>query len=210
MDIAAINTAGQCDDEAEGGEELRSAPRFTLLIRSAKLIAPQGEFICVIRDVSSTGVSVRLFHPLPQQDPLALELQSGEQYEMKRVWEKGAEAGFEFADDVSVDQFVSEVGTFPKRGLRLGILFPVTVKSKGEQHEALVENVSQQGARFTCDGLFAIDQALSLSGEGLDEVRAKVRWRGNGSYGVVFDDTFSLSDFARLAVALQAPSLLEA
>jgi len=28
-------------------------------------------------------------------------------------------------------------------------------------------------------------------------------------YGVVFDDTFTLGDFARLAARLQAPALLE-
>ena len=37
-----------------GSAEERAAPRFTLLIRAAKLVAPQGQFVCVIRDVSST------------------------------------------------------------------------------------------------------------------------------------------------------------
>ena len=41
------------------------------------------------------------------------------------------------------------------------------------------------------------------------EVRAKVRWRRDHDYGVVFDDTFTLGDFARLAARLQAPGLLE-
>ena len=40
------------------------------------------------------------------------------------------------------------------------------------------------------------------------EVRAKVRWRREKQYGVVFDDTFTLGEFARLAAAFQAPALL--
>ncbi|NVE95281.1 PilZ domain-containing protein [Altererythrobacter lutimaris] len=206
MKFAAIEPASP-EDTADGAEQ-RTAPRFTLLIRAAKIIAHQGEFVGVIRDVSNTGVSMRLFHRLPRSGALALELQSGEQFAIKRVWEEPGEAGFEFEQDVAVDRFISEVGEFPKRGLRFGIAFPLDVTSRGERFEAMVENISQQGARIACDGMFAIDQSLTLSGEGLDKVRAKVRWRSQGQYGVVFDDTFSLSQFAQLAAQLQAPALL--
>ena len=68
-------------------------------------------------------------------------------------------------------------------------------------------------ARFECDALLAIDQTVRIEapdlGGMLREVRAKVRWRRGKSYGVVFDDTFTLGDFARLAARLQAPALLE-
>ncbi len=49
-------------DEDFGGQEKRSDARFTSLIRAAKLVTSQGEFICVIRDVSATGISLRTFH----------------------------------------------------------------------------------------------------------------------------------------------------
>jgi len=78
--------------------------------------------------------------------------------------------------------------------------------------DAVVENLSQQGARITCDQLLAIDQNVRIAAPGLTgktgEVRAKVRWRRERQYGVVFDDTFTLGEFARLAAQLQAPALL--
>src|SRR5688500_14235974 len=83
--------------------EDRAAPRFTLLIRAAKLIAPPGEFICVIRDVSETGISLRGFHVLPAEEPLALELQTGEQLALEPVWARGLEAGFRFRGPVAVE-----------------------------------------------------------------------------------------------------------
>ena len=62
--------------------------------------------------------------------------------------------------------------------------------------------------------LLAIDQTVRIAAPGvagsLREVRAKIRWRRDNHYGVVFDDTFTLGDFARLAARLQAPALLEA
>ena len=196
------------------GEEQRIAPRFTLLIRAAKLVSAQGEFVCVIRDVSETGVSVRLFHGLPSCKDYALHMPAGAVYEITRVWHKGNEAGFTFASSVEVAKLVNESTEYPKRGLRLALCFPVTVSMLAGQFDALIENFSQQGARLTCDRLLAIDQNVRIqipaSGGGKPrEVRAKVRWRRDQQYGVVFDDTFTLGDFARLAARLQAPALVE-
>jgi hypothetical protein len=195
------------------GAEQRAAPRFTLLIRAAKLVSAQGEFVCVIRDVSETGVSVRLFHRLPGCKDFALHMPAGATYEITNVWERGNEAGFRFAEPVDVQQLISKSGDYPKRGLRLALCFPVTIASLGRQFDGVVENCSQQGARIECDGLFAIDQAIRIEAPGahgeLREIRAKVRWRRDRSYGVVFDDTFTLGDFARIAARLQAPALIE-
>ncbi|QUL37163.1 PilZ domain-containing protein [Erythrobacter sp. JK5] len=207
MDNFAITS--ETELKPAGDADQRAAPRFTLLIRAAKLIAAQGEFVCVIRDVSETGVSVRLFHGLPHCSTLELELPGGTRYAIRRVWERGNQAGFEFADPVSVTTLISEAGEYPKRGLRLGLCIPIAVSALGQRSEGVIENLSQQGARFESDGLFAIDQNLRIESDEFGEVRAKVRWRRDRQYGVVFDDTFMLGDFARLAARLQAPGLLQ-
>jgi hypothetical protein len=62
------------------GAELRRAPRFTLLVRAAKLIADGREYLCVLRDASATGVKVRVFHPLPAYQTIELETGNGERY----------------------------------------------------------------------------------------------------------------------------------
>jgi hypothetical protein len=195
------------------GEDLREAPRFTLLIRAAKLVSAQGEFVCVIRDVSETGVSVRLFHALPACKDFALHMPAGAIYEVSSVWQRDNEAGFTFAQSVEVQKLVNESGEYPKRGLRLGLCFPVTLTTLTGSFEAVVENLSQQGARITCNSLLAIDQTVRITAPGLTqkprELRAKVRWRRDQQYGLVFDDTFTLGEFARLAALLQAPALLE-
>lgn len=218
MDTAA-STAKLHHELLAAGAELRAAPRFTLLIRAAKLVSAQGEFVCVIRDVSETGVSVRLFHALPGCNQFALHMPAGAVYEITNVWERGNEAGFCFDQSFDVQQMISESAEYPKRGLRLGLCFPVAVMTPTHRFEAVVENLSQQGARIACEGLFAIDQAVRIEMPGRAEtpgaddamrkVRAKVRWRRGSHYGVVFDDTFALGEFARLAAQLQAPALLE-
>jgi len=210
---APDSTHGIC----ESGAEQRAAPRFTLLIRAVKLVSPQGEFVCVLRDVSETGASIRLFHTVPTGSPLELHMPGGEEYEAQAVWERENspgvfEAGLRFSQPADVARLVHEVGEFPKRGLRLGVCFPIAVRTLTQRSEGMVVNLSQQGARINCDTLFAIDQGLRLEAietmRELSEVRAKVRWRRQSEYGLVFDDTLSLADFARLAARLQAPGLL--
>lgn len=209
-------TSGGDDDRAEElvpSVESRAAPRITLLIRAAKLVAHNGEFVCVIRDVSETGISVRMFHKLPADEVFELYMPGGAVYTIRRVWERNNEAGFEFTTPIDVESIVNEASEYPKRGLRLGLYFPVRLSTATQCCEGIVENFSQQGARIECDGLFAIDQNLRISGgEGtamLGELRAKIRWRRDNHYGVVFDDTFTLGDFARMAARMQYPGLLE-
>lgn len=212
MDKAAT-TAQLGDPPEQAGAELRAAPRFTLLIRAAKLVSAQGEFVCVIRDVSETGVSVRLFHALPSCQQFELHMPGGTVYLIDRVWDRDNEAGFSFAESVDVAKLINESADYPKRGLRLGLCFPVNLSTLTSTCEAVVENLSQQGARFECGVMLAIDQTVRIEapdGSGaMREVRAKVRWRRGQHYGVVFDDTFGLGEFARLAARLQAPALLE-
>ena len=188
-------------------DDQRAARRFTSLIRSAKLVCSQGEFVCVIRDVSSMGISLRMFHDLPVGDRVALELQNGESFELDKVREDGREASFTFATPVSVESLIHESWRFPKRQLRLNIAMPLTITTLSGSTDAVTENISQQGCRLDCDVTFAIDQTLRVQGDHLPEIRAKVRWRKDTSYGLVFENTFTLSQFALLAASLQAPHL---
>lgn len=199
----------QLQDEGHDlGEESRAAPRFSLLIRPAKLVCSQGEFVCVLRDVSETGVSLRTFHRLPSCRQLALELQNGDRHEMENVWQRGDEAGFRFLEECEVEGLVQEAGRFPKRRLRLQVALPIRLSAITGKAEGLIENLSQQGAMISCNAVFARDQIVRLSASQLPEIAAKVRWRKGQQYGLVFENTFGLREFACLAASLQAPGLL--
>lgn len=189
--------------------EQRAAPRYTSLIRSAKLVCGQGEFICVIRDVSAVGISLRTFHALPADTAISLELQNGETYEITETRREGCEASYRFDRPVAVERLIRESWNFPKRQMRLNIALPFTLSSLTESGKAVSSNLSQQGARVECDAVFAIDQTLRVTGTYFPETRAKVRWRKEANYGLVFENTFSLREFALMAAAVQCPAMLQ-
>src|SRR5687768_9709194 len=103
---AVVDDAGW--DEGSPADEQRVAPRFTLLIRAAKLVAGSGEFLVVVRDVSSDGLKLRTFHPLPPDADYSIELASGERHPVEKVWEDGEINGFRFSDPVALERLLAE------------------------------------------------------------------------------------------------------
>ncbi len=187
-------------------EAMRDAPRFTLMMRTAKLVGESGEFLCVIRDVSASGVRLRLFHDLPKEPRLALELANGSHYFVETVWEKDGEAGFRFAAAIDVDCFIAEASPYPKRPIRLRTSLPATLHADGSASSAVIHDISQQGIGIGSGALLSLDQLVRIEADGMPARFAKVRWRRHPDYGLIFEQTFRLDELARLSWMMQTAS----
>lgn len=201
--VQSIPAPTEQPDVAAMRIEQRIAPRYTLLLRQAKLRTKHGEFLCVIRDLSETGISIRTFHPLPECDRMAIELREDCPYLIEKVWENEGEAGFRFRDSIALAEMLEDDARFPRRQIRVNVELEASVRAGSEFDNAAVVNLSQQGARIETQRIWARGQLLELSGGGLPPIRAKVRWRRDFSHGLVFEDTFTLRDFAFLLARLQ-------
>lgn len=190
-----------------GATDQRAAPRFIALIRAAKLICDGREFVCVVRDVSTTGVRLRCFHSIPRGAAIALELQNGDLLPLERVREDEYEASFRFIGEVSIERLLQETASYPRRPLRLNMAIPLTLRTAVGSVAAVTQNISQQGCRVECPTPLALSQPVVVQSEFLPGIRAKVRWRRGTACGLVFDDTFSLKDFAVHAARMQCPAL---
>lgn len=188
---------------AAADADLRAARRYTPLIRTAKITGESGEFLCVVSDISATGVSVRLFHPLPKDTALKLEMPNGDQLPIDPVWVQDGRAGFRFESPVNLPRVLSGHSQWPKRPIRLNLDMPATLVGLTGRFDAKIRNISLQGAQIECAGRLAIDQRLRLSSKVLPEIVTKVRWRNGKFYGLIFDNTFQFADLARIAAYAQ-------
>ena len=184
-------------------EDQRGAKRLTLLLRSAKLVCTAGEFVCIVHDVSATGVRLRVFHPLPDQGELALVQGNGAVHFLDRVWQKGEFAGFRFAVPVDVAEFVSEPSPWPRRPVRINLERPALILAQGGVNTAAVLNLSAQGAAIVTERYLAVGQRVRLEAQGMPSRMGCVKWRALPRYGLVFDQTMSLPDFACMVGQLQ-------
>ena len=191
-------------DETRPDTEQRAAARFTLLIRTAKLISPAGEYLCVVRDVSSEGLKARLFHPLPRGEGLSIELASGERHPIERIWEEGEITGFRFAAPVALERLLADAPDGrKKRSVRLSLALPAAIVAGGRRIDASFRDISQHGASIACDEYLAMDERVRVDCDWLPALDARVRWRRRPHYGLIFEQTFRFDELARLTAPLQ-------
>lgn len=182
----------------EAGDQ-RTAARFTLLIRSAKLLVDDKEYLCVIRDASKAGLRLKLFNRIPGHAKLTVELANGESFPVRKVWERDGFGGFAFMEEVSLERLVETGhGPFPNRKLRLKTLMAGRLVVGGQEFPITFENLSVQGACITCESLLAIDQLVRVETDELPSFHAKVRWRQRPQYGLVFEQMLSFEELGQL------------
>lgn len=194
-------------NHAFAGLEQREKPRYVLLLRPAKVVTQSGEYLCILRDVATKGVRLRLFHPLPCEAHMTLELSNGDRYEVEKVWERDDQAGFNFVHQAELAHLLEERSQFRKRQVRLRLELPGHVRAGGISSPAVLHDLSQQGGRIHTALALAIDQRVHIKANGLPPLDAKVRWRRETAKGteagLVFEQTFRLDQLARIAAALQ-------
>lgn len=187
------------------GPDQRAARRYTLMIRAAKLVSAAGEFLCILRDVSATGLKVRLFHALPDSAQWQLELGQGERFPLDPVWQADGHAGFRFANaPVDPQGLVDErAGPFPRRNIRLRLELPVMVWVDGAALAVTLRDLSQLGALVRAEPPLALRQLVRIAAPDFPLRHARVRWRRGVNHGLVFQEAFRLDELALLAARLQ-------
>lgn len=195
--------------EQPDGAELRTAPRVSLMLRAAKLVSPAGEYLCILRDVSATGLKAKLFHPLPPGEPIALELGNGARYLLEPVWEADGHVGFQFHEGpIDLAALVDEAGLYPKRQLRLKLDLPIDLGVGDMALVGQLRDLSLHGALVELDHFLALRQLVKIGGGPFPVRHARVRWRKGNAHGLVFHEGFALSELALLVERLQKPPVI--
>ena len=109
--------------------ERREATRFALLIRAAKLIAGNREYLCIVRDVSVDGAKIRHYGALPDCNQFQVELSNGHVFPARLIWVDETHAGLRFEDRVDLSRIISpSSGDRPRRKLRIRTEAPALVR----------------------------------------------------------------------------------
>lgn len=186
--------------EPQEVSDRRTTSRFTILIRTAKLVDGATEYLCVIRDVSHSGIKLRLYNDIPQGKPLRLELANGDSFAVEQVWSRENFGGFRFPEKIELDRLIeTERGPYPRRNLRLNTCMNGWIGWGDQSCQIRLDNISQQGAAIECNAHFAIDQLVRLDCPGLPTIYAKVRWRNQPQYGLIFEHTVAFETLTRLS-----------
>jgi PilZ domain len=188
---------------AQSIADQRAAPRSSLLLRTAKVVCQSGEYLCLVRDVSATGTGLRFFHAVPPEPRIFLELANGQIHPIERVWARESEAGYRFASEIDVEDFIAERSDHATRAIRLRLQRPALVTVEGHDCLATLHDISRTGARIEAEQSWPLQAFVRLELTGFPIRYGHVRWREGTAHGIVFQNVMPLGDLAQHLLAAQ-------
>ncbi|MFL0354959.1 PilZ domain-containing protein [Erythrobacter sp. GH1-10] len=93
---------------------------------------------------------------------------------------------------------MSEVNKpYSKRPIRLTISCPIAITAGARTETSRLVNISRSGAQIDCPGRFSLRERIRLTIKGLLVITARIQWRREPFYGLVFEETFRLDELGR-------------
>lgn len=182
-------------------KDRRSEPRQIALLRVALLHAEGTKELCVVRNISSKGLSARVYRKLAAGEKVQIEFRSGERLEGSVIWERDWEAGIAFPEPIDVDavlagKWITEAGR--GRSLpRIELSCRGRLKVGLQSYSVALQDISQGGAKVRAQTPIADKGDAVLSLPGLEPVMGVVRWVGGTEAGISFNQCLPFDELAR-------------
>ena len=160
----------------------------TLLL--GRIVAPQGDTVCRIRNLSQGGAKIEIRAPLAVGDPVSVELRGTTLVPGTVAWIAGNAAGIAFAEPGERDTLLghSGEGGLRQRSPRLEADCPAVLRVSGHAHTVRLLDIGQRGACLRGAGALARDTGVRLEAPGLGMIPAVVRWSKPETVGLFFPE----------------------
>ncbi|OAN57281.1 PilZ domain-containing protein [Sphingomonas sp. TDK1] len=189
------------------------APRTVTTLMVGKLIcAGAGEQLCRVRNISATGMMLESPFPLREADTIVVELRGGPVLEGTIMWVSGGRAGVQFTAPIDVEEVLAAAkGSSPAARLRRAVprapRFAIGCTARlvcnGVSHVAVVENISQSGARIHLASRPELDRVVTLVIPGLTPHSCTIRWNDGESAGLAFIEMIPYAELAAWLTEMQ-------
>jgi hypothetical protein len=160
----------------------------TLLL--GRIITPQGDTVCRIRNLSRGGAKIEVRAPLAVGDSVAIELRGTTLVPGRVAWVAGNAAGIAFAEPVEQDTLLGHASDprLKQRSPRLEADCRAILRFLGHAHSVRLRDIGQRGACVCGAGDLARDTAVRLDAAGLGQIPAVVRWSKPDAVGLFFPE----------------------
>jgi hypothetical protein len=182
--------------------ERRKQARHVALLRVAVLHAGGVRDLCVVKNMSATGLSARAYRRLACGDEVRIEFKSGELLRGSVVWERDWDIGVVFPKPVDVaavlaSRWVTEPGR--RRNLpRIAIEREGRLGTGLRSFDVKLQDISQGGARVQIEAPpVEIGEIVQLSLPDMPPVAGVVRWVWAAQVGISFNECIAFEQLAR-------------
>lgn len=192
--------ATERSDTTANGPETHFSRGASLKLRRAKLVCQSGEYLCLVRDVSEIGIGLGFCHAVPPEPRTLLQLANDLTYPVERVWTGQRQAGYRFASDITLNEFLREQSPLANRPLRLQFSGRVRIQDRQRIHDSRLLDLSCEGAKLASPVKPEVGRLITFEIAGMDPQLAQVRWTEDGKFGVRFHHPLSTEELALAAL----------
>ena len=187
--------------------ERRGEERHIALLRVALLHFAGAKDLCVVKNVSSHGLSVRVYRELSSGDHVRIEFRSGEVLKGSVVWQRDWDVGLVFPKPIAIEtvlasRWVTETGR--RRHLpRIEVRCAGRLTKATESHHVSLLDISQGGARIQIESPVNRGNVVLILPD-LPPLAGVVRWVLGAEAGISFNECISFEPLARWIHASRA------
>ncbi len=181
-------------ESSERRRNLRTATVFQV----AKLITTRFEELCLLRDVSPSGLKAEVYCPVTAGERIEIELKTEHRVTGRVAWSDGASIGMQFDHEVPMLAMLAHCAFDDRvariRPSRLVCSLDGGLVVDGREEAVTVLNVSLAGLKITLDQHPHDPRAIAVLPQ-LGRRACTVRWARGGEAGIQFDEAMRYPDF---------------
>jgi len=195
------------NDLAQLGER-RADERTTNVFRPAIISHDGFRGLCLLRNLSPTGMMARVYSTVASGTSVKVELTADLSTVGTVIWSKDNQIGVRFNDQVNVAEILIEIGrrgpgNKVHRPLRLEIDACGELEIDGRSLTFAVQDISQRGIKVKVPMSLNPNDETMIRINGLEQRKAVVRWTSFGEAGLNFTRPLGMDELATWVVRQQ-------
>ena len=178
--------------------ERRNDERILPVLRVAKLVAPAGEQLIRVRNLSAGGLMAEVGQPCQVGDVVSVEF-STQAIPSTVVWTRQGTVGIKFDQNIDLGELLA--GRKPRHGFRarpprLEVNCKASIRVGKVYYTVDVHDISLGGMKVEPIEEFCLGKSVVVVVESLRPIKGKVRWFAERKAGVVFDEPLKFEEMA--------------
>lgn len=169
--------------------ERRNSRRTKTVLRTVQIAHNEDEGLATCRNLSDTGVSLRVGLPMQLNDPIRIKFSPASSLSGRVVWVNGPDCGIAFDDPIdSTELLAATAAEMQREGVRAPRLRTSRtgrLVREGRSQETVIHDISQRGMKVTHDGTFQPGLHVKVMLDDRTECRAVVRWTRENIAGLM-------------------------
>jgi hypothetical protein len=207
-DRSFVSTSAEPTSKSRSAGDRRGEKRHIALLRVALLHVGGTRELCVVKNISPSGLSARVYRKLAIGDEVEIEFRSGELLKGSVVWEGNWDIGILFPEPIDIGPVLASrrvTGTGRGRNLpRINVNVPARFMSGPQSFGGQLKDILQSGAKVRTESAIPVHAKVVLILPDLPPTAGVVRWGCGTEIGISFNEYISFELVARWIQALSA------